>query len=169
MKKTITTIGAVIMMSIIALVLNGCVGKDGAPGATGPQGVAGVSNISSGMVTTASGDWFYNTLTFEYDLTIPVPDIIADVVDNGTVQVFIGNGSGAVWTALPYNYGIRQVNFEYSFGQIVIFITNFDGSQPTTPTVEQFKYVVIPSRAMIHHPNVNIKNYAEVKQAFNLN
>jgi hypothetical protein len=169
MKKSFLTIGAIMLMSIFTIVLNGCVGKDGAPGATGPQGVAGVSNISSGTVTTSIGDWIFNSTYNEWDVTIPVSDVTSDVVANGTVQAYIGDGTGNVWTALPFNYGIKQTNFEYSYGQIVIFVTNSDGSTPINPGTEQFKYVVIPSRAMIHHQNVNIKNYAEVKQSFNLN
>ncbi len=165
MKKTITKIGMAMLIGITAIVFNGCKGKDGAPGAQGP---AGIANISTTTATTTNASWTFLSAYNEWDATLNYSAITSDIVATGTVQVYLGDGSSTVWAALPNSYHNFEWGYQYSLGQVTIFVTKGDGTDPGNPGGMQFKFVAIPSRSMMLHPNVNMKNYNEVKQTFNL-
>lgn len=148
------------MTATTSLFFAGCKGKDGAPGAQGPQGNANV--IGTNTVTVSS--WTASGTAWQASIT--AGGITADVVNTGTVQVFIKYSSG--WWALPDINGINSTSFGFSVGTITLLNSNSDNSTPTNPGAKDFRVVIIPSNAMITHPNVDFKNYEAIKTAFDL-
>ncbi|MCF8423936.1 MAG: hypothetical protein K9H41_06300 [Bacteroidia bacterium] len=167
MKKTINTITTVFAGIALALGLTLASCKKGETGPAGPAGINGtngVANISTFTGTTTNSSWTLSGT--EFNATFNVSGITSDVVSNGTVMVFVGNTSQTQWSALPFSYQTLQFNYTYAIGQVQIAVTLSNGAVPSNPGGLPFKFVVVPP-AMVK-PNVNVKNYAEVKAAYNL-
>ena len=175
MKKiTLKTLATGIVASMLLFTSCGKDGATGPAGATGPQGPAGtngtngVANIASYTGSTQNSSWVVNPNNYELDATFPVSAITQDVVTNGTIQVFLGDGTGNQWSAMPFSLTDIEFNYTYSVGQVVIQETQGNLTLPANPGVRQFKFVVIPSGARKAHPEVNFHNYNEIKKAFNV-
>jgi hypothetical protein len=167
MMKKLSIIATLFLMSISATLFYSC-GKDGAPGAQGPQGATGNANVIASVGNTTASSWVFNSTYNEWDATFNVSVIDPSVMAGGTVQAFLGDGTGAQWSALPLPYHTSQINYTYLLGQVMIEITNSDGSAPSAPGVYQFKFVVIPPAAMKAHPKMNWKDYTAIKAVCNL-
>ena len=163
MKKTIVLVFIVIA---VMLTSNGCKKpKDGATGPQGPAGTNGNANVIGSTLYTDSGSWRpISTWGFSTEFTLGA--ITQAVVDKGVVMVYEELGTG--WMALPYTYGIVSRSFSFDVGTIKIRIINTDLSNATNPGAIGYRFVVITSSNRIAHPNVNYKNYEEVKKTFNL-
>lgn len=164
-------IGSILLTSISIVLINGCA-KDGAPGAQGPQGTAGTNGtdgtdgnanvIGTNTVTTSS--WIASGTS--WTTTFTAAGITQNVVDKGIVQVFIQYGSS--WWALPDLSGNNSTSFGFSLGEVTLLNSNSNGSQATNPGVQTFRVVIITASNLIAHPNVDFKNYSEIKSTFNL-
>lgn len=165
MKTKITTVGLCILMGVSALVFNGCKGKDGAPGAQGPAGVDGNANVV-GSTSVVASNWTLNSGIL-YSTTLTWTSITQVIVDKGVVMVYESDGSGG-WQALPYSFISEENTFGFDVGFVNIYITQTDGSAPTNPGSRTYRLVTMTSRAMQTHPNLDLKNYSQVKEAFNL-
>ena len=151
------------VFALTALTFGACTkAKDGAPGAQGPEGNANV--VGTNTVTIPSSSWAANGTTWTTGIT--AAGITQDVVNKGSVQVFIQYGTE--WWALPDLTGINSTSFGFSLGHVALINANSDFSQATNPGTQTFRIVIITSRAMTTHPNVDLKNYNAVKNAFNL-
>ena len=139
MTKTIYTV-------LIAVLFTACT-KKGEPGPAGKDGKNGSTNISTYIISTTASNWTYDGTDKSYNATVNISSITASVVSNGSVQAFIGDGTGTAWDALPAAYQNVQWNYSYSSGQILVYLTMSDGSVPPNPGIQQFKYVVIPPGA----------------------
>lgn len=166
MKKTIKTMTMAFALGALTLglALTSC--KKGDTGPAGPSGPSGVANIKTNTFTTNSNQWIQNSSNTAYFYNYSSTDITSDVISNGVVMVYLGDGSGNIWLAMPFStqglefvYGIQQSNVQVNISQ-----TN--GLMPNNPGGQQFKVVIIPP-AMVK-PNVNTNNYADVKAAYNL-
>ena len=146
--------------------------KEGPVGPQGPAGINGTngsSNVSSFTANTTTSSWGVNAShSYELDASFSVPAITADVVNNGTIQVFIGDGTGNQWSAMPFSLTGVEFNYTYSLQTIIFQVTQSNMNPPNNPGTQQFKIVVIPSAMRKAHPNVNYHNYEEVKKVFNL-
>ncbi len=165
MKKTIKTITTAVVLTLI-LGLSSC--KKGDTGPAGSQGTAGTNgsaNVQSFTVTTNNASWGLDGSN-SYTSAINVTAINSSVLNGGTIQVFIGDGTSTEWGALPFSYSIVQYNYSYKVGQVLLSVSLSTGAAPSNPGGQQFKIVVIPPAKII--PNVNIKNYEDVKKAYNL-
>ncbi|MFY9307609.1 MAG: hypothetical protein WAQ28_01035 [Bacteroidia bacterium] len=169
MKKTII-LG---MVALAGLMFDACTkAKDGAPGAQGPAGVNGTNGTDGidgnanviGTNTVTISSWTANGASWTANMT--AAGITSDVVNTGTVQVFIQYGSS--WWALPDINGVNSTSYGFSVGTISLLNSNSDGSTPPNPGAQVFRAVIIPSQAMITNPNVDYKNYEAIKTAFNL-
>ena len=160
MRKTITNIGMVMLMSITAILFNGCKGKDGAPGATGP---AGNANVHSGTVSVTPGSWS-NPQTGEYTAAFSDPSLTNATVDG--VEAFI-SPDGVTWLAIPQtSLLVNGDNMSYAYQNgAVTFIYLYTSA----PTVTVYLKVVVIPPALRTNPNVNYKNYESLKKAFNFN
>lgn len=141
--------------------------EQGPKGDTGPAGTNGVANIQSTTITTTNGSWNLDTFENAYNATLTVTGITQNVLDKGAVMVYIGNGAGTEWDAMPFSYQGVEFNYGIKVGQALISVTLDSGNAPNNPGGQQFKVVVIPP-AMIK-PGVNVKNYTEVKTAYGIN
>jgi len=166
MKKTIKlmTIVFTSLSLTLGLTLTSC--KKGDIGPAGPSGTNGVANIQSSTVTTNNLSWLFDNTDNSYSAILTFSAINQSVMDKGTVQVFVGDGTGQEWNALPFSYTNVQFNYSFKSGQVIISVNLSDGSAPSNPGIMQFKIIVIPP-AMVN-PNVNVKNYTNLKSAYNL-
>ena len=154
-----------ITLSVLAfaatLLINGCV-KDGPVGPQGPPGYDGNANvIGTNSVTvgwTLSGN--------AYTSTINVPDISQDIVDKGIVEVYINYANE--WWVLPDVIGINSTTYGFGVGYVTLYNSNSDGTKPDYPPSSIFRVVVVSASNRMANPNVDWKNYSEVKEALHL-
>lgn len=139
-------------IALIALISFTSCTKEGEPGPAGKDGKNGSSNISTYIVSTTASNWAFDGSDNSYNATVNISSITSNVVSNGSIQVFIGDGTGSAWQALPISYGIVQYNYIYEVGKVHIIATLSDGSVPANPGVQQYKFVVIPPGAKKQKP-----------------
>ncbi|HTB06487.1 MAG TPA: hypothetical protein VK806_05990 [Bacteroidia bacterium] len=172
------TILNVMMAMAIAIILNGCAGKDGAPGATGPAGTNGNANVTTGQTTINSSNWGFSGTS--YTCTINSSNITSSLISNGgAVEVYISNDGGAAWVALSYTYINPSVSspnafmaYGFDVGQVVLIWTwNNDAANgdpcTTYGTSLLVNIVAIPAAVIKQHPNTNWKDYSQVQPIIN--
>lgn len=162
MKKTII-FG---MFVLTVLTFGACTkAKDGVPGAQGPAGNANVQNYS---ITVTPSQWtFDNTYQHWYYR------YYTSMNSESAVLGYVMSGSGK--QAIPYyQHDPSSFQFDmatYLFGTppyIEFQYSNFT-SLTTKPSYDTYFYIVsMPPAMIVSHPNVDFKNYVEVKKTFNL-
>jgi hypothetical protein len=125
-----------------------------------PAGNYGNANVISKTVTLS---YTYDTNNNLYYANVSVPEITSKVINNGLVQCYIYIGSG--WVPLTFSGPNGIVGYAIDTG-IVEFFTNL--SMYTSSPYNQAKIVIVNPAGRMANPNVNYKNYEEVKKAFNL-
>lgn len=141
-------------------------GEPGPAGPVGPSGSNGSSNVQSVTFTTTNASWIFDGTDNSYNASFSIPSITSEVVSNGTVQLFLGNGSSSQWIALPFSYNIAQFNYSYSLGAVQITATLSNGAIPNNPGGLQFRVVVIPPALKI--ANIDYNSYSDLKTFYNL-
>lgn len=171
MKKSITIIlgAAVLMASFSACKKEGPVGpqgEQGVQGATGPQGPQGNANVIENIdLTITPSSWVWNSLykTWQYSLSHAF-------TYNDALVGYVINGQGL--QMLPFYDAQSNVTTglvdNTASGSIIV--TYYNGSTSLQrPSSNKYVYLkIIPSAMVVAHPNVNYKDYTEVKEAFNL-
>jgi hypothetical protein len=155
----------------------------GPVGPAGPAGPAGTANvIYSDWITPATYTKTTVFGTVHFSSIITAAKITQDILDKGTVIVY-GKLSGynpVIWpvdnvAALPIiitymsgaNSNIDTWSGITSLGQIQIDLTSSTNAYSSISNAHSFRYVIIPGG--VHTTaNINLKNYAQVKQAFHL-
>lgn len=171
---TFMTIGVILISSCAKDGATGPAGPAGANGTNGTNGTNGMdgtdgnANVESSSITSSS--WVYTAPSWK--VTFTYASITQDIIDNGAVLVY--NKVGASYNQLPLTYypsATYSSTYEVStvVGGLSIFVTDSDLSQPANPGSQTFKVVVIAASGLIAHPDVDFKNYEQVKSAFNLN
>lgn len=133
-------------------------------GPQGPAGSNGSSNVQSVNVTATNNNWVYNTTENSYDVNFSVPAVTQSVLDGGTIQVFVGDGTSSQWYAIPSAYHNYQYNFDFQLGRVNIYVTLGNNAQPTNPGGVQFKIVVIPPASK--SPNADGSDHEPVITTF---
>jgi len=111
---------------LVAILLSGCA-KDGE---TGPAGQDGNANVQVEIINVFIEDWeFQNEM---YNAQVSSNLLSDDIIENGTVNLFMDAGPG-VWLALP------EGNFGYAYDSSTLYL--FGKLEPTTTIV--LKLVVI--------------------------
>jgi hypothetical protein len=168
-----------LLMLIIAVAclasLNSCkkeftgpAGPQGPAGTNGTNGTNGNANVHS---TTFTASFTWDGANYWRIATISNISILtSSIVNSGAVMIYL-NENGT-YAALPMTVSmggniVEDVWFEYSTGQISIVTEDSDLSDPGTSTLN-FKLVCIDASARMANPNVDLKNYNEVKKAFKL-
>ncbi len=151
--KSITSVFAGIALTSILAFTSCKKGDTGPAGPAGANGTNGVANIQTSTVTTNNGTWAFDATDNSYNGTLTYAAITQAVIDRGTVQVFVGDGTGKEWGGLPLAYGNVQFNFSYKLGEVIISITLANGGIPNNPGGMQFKVVVIPPASKSANPN----------------
>ena len=162
-----TKLKMTIAMLTVFLVFTNCKKEvTGPKGDKGDQGEPGKSlSIISNTFTVNSWVWD-NTSKMRTDAIFTT--ISQDVLDNGAIMVY--ENFGGAWVALPETFVISpnvtyHVVFSCSPNAIGLEKFMSDESDPGSSS-GIFKVVLIPP-AMIK-PNVNIRNYSEVNEAYSL-
>lgn len=107
-----------------------------------------------------------------YYCSITDANITQAVVDKGYVEVYLSNDNSG-WIALPITmpitstYSTTYTPVHY-LGGITIWAYDTDTQQTDDPGSTTFKVVIISAVARQANPTLNVKNYEEVKRAFNL-
>ena len=169
MRKTIKTMTMVFAVGALSLglALTSCKkGDTGPAGPSGTNGTNGVSNIKTNIFTTNTNQWNLDNIHNVYYYNYSSTDITSDVLSNGAVMVYLGDGTGNTWTAMPFSIQGGSLAFVIGQSKVQIQASLFDGSVPNNPGGQQFKVVIIPPTMV--KPNVNTNNYADVKEAYNL-
>lgn len=149
------------------LLITGCKkGDTGPAGPAGTNGTNGVANIKTNTFTTNTNQWIADNTNKLYYYNYTSSDITSAVLSSGAVMVYLGDGTGNLWIAMPFS--TQGVEFTYGIkpSSVEIDVSLSSGLMPNNPGGQQFKVVIIPP-AMVK-PNVNVKNYSEVKAAYNL-
>jgi hypothetical protein len=100
--------------------------------------------------------------------TLNIPAITQDIVDQGTVLVYVRNtGATGSWYPLPYSASGNTINLD-SFGVGYVNLkANF-----TQANAFDFRVVVISGTGLttlnVANPNLNFKNYNDVARALHL-
>lgn len=163
MKKSFRKSATVIAGLVIAIGLTFTSCKKAEKGDTGPAGANGNANVvGSNIITVSSWAAFSNV----WEANISLSGITANVVDKGIVSVFIQYGPD--WWALPDLNGKNSTQYGFGVGFVKLLNSNSDGSTPGNPGTQTFRVVIVSPSNRLANPNVNWKNYAEVKKVLNL-
>ncbi len=173
MRTKITTAGKTAgMLGTLAfgigLFFSSC-SKQGPTGPTGAAGANGNANVTHQVFNVSS--WGGSNPT--WTASLPIASITATSI-LGSIQVYYSANGGGSWNATPVtvvnsggNYFLSSV---VSIGLVTVYWTANSGfgSDPNTyfGTNVQLNVVVIPPA--MKKPNVNYKDYNEVKAAYNL-
>ena len=176
---------AALFLLAITLTTTGCKkAKDGEPGADGIAGTNGTNGadgadgnanvVSSTYTIPASSSWAYASPAWSTNLTVPA--LTSANINTASVQVFVGTVADT-WTAIPTTFYGSTNNYLMGFittiGNIkVTWINNGvgAGSDPNSyfGTTTKFKVVVIPPGMITANPDLDLKNYNQLKGRFNL-
>lgn len=130
-------------------------------------------NIKSTIVTLNTSNWLYGNPY--YYATINWGEITQDIVDNGTVLVFMKGNSNNYWYALPFVWYINSsysesLTYEYTTGSVEIDVYDSDLTATAYIYPNPFKIVVISNagRKEMEANHIDKNNYQQVKNFFNL-
>lgn len=167
MKKTIKFLcGALVA---IALVTTSCKKDPGPKGDTGAQGPQGIPGPSAKTYTFAAN---FSSTSQYYSYS----GLIGLYTADDAILVYVMNATYSAvdyYVQLPYVVG-GSVNVYAEVGETGIIFINTDkangtsGSPWTSNVSFKFKAVVIKSSQLKKHPDINLKDYNEVVQTFNI-
>jgi hypothetical protein len=168
MRKTIMMLGTlgVLILSCKKEVgpqgIQGVTGATGAIGSTGSTGAQGNANVMNKTVTVYSSDWqwdpSYNQWYYNYTTNL-------DYQSGVICYVLSGNGQ----EAMPYHSQINGTITSFANRLLTSGYLKFEyynkSSTLARPSSDTYFYIVSIPPGMIINPNVDLKNYEEVKKA----
>jgi hypothetical protein len=137
-------------------------------GPAGPAGKDGNANVKSMMITVNQLEW--NGDGYGYSAEKPCSIITPAIAESGAVMCYYKEDDTYVPLPASINYLAQYTThmlFAYTPGNIEFFTQDDDGLTPS-PDQAIFKVVAISSAGMQLNPDLDINNYYEVKQAFDL-
>lgn len=188
--NTLRTKLILLVLSLFVLAVVGCnpedgdtgpVGPVGSPGATGPKGDTGPpgqdgqdgqdgnANVQAYIFNVAQGDFAVTAsqsgtnFRLRHRDTLAVPEITADVMQDGTIQAFFNSDvfsdTSISWTPMPYSDGGVTNNYNYVQGSVNVEVTYVlppgQGGGPQVFPIGDYTYkiVVIPPASLIQGMN----------------
>ncbi len=156
-----------IFLLFAAVILISCEGEPGPPGQDGLDGLIG-------SVFEVEGDF---TPGNDYTLFYEFPNNF-EIYDGDLVLVYIlwevSNGTD-VWRLLPQtvvlNDGILQYNFDYTLGDVQIFLegtTDFDNLLPAETDDQIFRIAVLPAE-LAKNKSIDVTDFNAVAKSINVN
>lgn len=166
----------VALISIIALTFTACQkdGPIGPQGPEGPPGLDGVVDVYSYYYTVFESDWdtFGEPgIGFGYIASMDFPEITEDVLNYGAVLIYLYQ-DGSLFS-LPTTFVnsadggyLTSIWLTLNLGEVLVTFQDSDGLT-VNPEEQEFKVVIIDG--YFNTPlSLNLKNYDEVKNYFNL-
>jgi hypothetical protein len=128
-----------------------------------------VDQAFSAVYTIQPGDWTTDNDGLSYTAQLSVPEIDDILYQNGAVLVFLSFSGTDYYEAIPEVFdGISYGSF-HSNGYVGVDISAITGEQINPPTQSiSAKVVLIDATALSLHKDVNLKNFSDVKNAFNI-
>jgi len=156
-----------IFLLFAAVILISCEGEPGPPGQDGLDGLIG-------SVFEVEGDF---TPGNDYTLFYEFPNNF-EIYDGDLVLVYIlwevSNGTD-VWRLLPQtvvlNDGILQYNFDYTLGDVQIFLegtTDFGNLLPAETDDQVFRIAVLPAE-FAKNKSIDVTDFNAVVKSMNVN
>lgn len=140
-----------------------------------PKGAYGNANVTSHTFTVNS--WNATSSMFYSHFTIS--NLTVGVQNGGAVMVYLSINDGTNWNALPCTFYSSSNHYTMSFltatNLVEVRWTNSSGTAITGNDPNsmfdatcKFKIVIFAPAAWLAPPDVDFKNYEEVKRTFNL-
>ncbi|MEX1191241.1 MAG: hypothetical protein WEA99_04655 [Brumimicrobium sp.] len=167
----------VLILALSATLVLACKKEDGPEGPQGPQGPEGETgnaNVQTQMITVLPADWNdESTNVSSYTFTRPCGIITEEIAQSGAVMCYVQNND--VYTPMPITAIFTAdgdtvstiYGFQHSINEIHLFVQGEDGITPA-PGEITYKVVAIESSGLAANPGVNLGDYEEVKQAYDL-
>lgn len=152
-----------LLLLLLAFTFFGCKKVEGPAGKDGKDGVANISNVKFSVNTN---QWIYDNQSKEYYFNINVPAITVNVINGGSVMCYLSDAVGEEWASMPFTYNGVQALYSFKQSNVTVSWSLSNGATPGNPGFIKYKVIVIPP-AMVK-PNINIYDYKQVKQAYNL-
>lgn len=134
-----------ILTCIFGLLITNCKKEEipGPKGEPGTPGGGGNSNISaSETFTVASSDWVTDSAKFGRKVTLNYAGITKDVVEKGSVKMYMKMGS--TWAELPYTQGDFVTQFGFDEGHLYLEFINIEQvGMPAPPTTTSYRVVIL--------------------------
>lgn len=159
----------ILIVALSALFVLACKKEDGPEGPQGPQGETGNANVQSQMITVQSSQWVYEDPTYSFITSCGI--ITGEIAESGVVMCYEKRDD--IYTPMPisviYNGETvtTHVGFEHKVDEIYFFIQAAEGVTPA-PGERTFKVVAIESSGLAANPGVDLYDYEEVKQTFDI-
>ncbi|MBI5540617.1 MAG: hypothetical protein HY951_11200 [Bacteroidia bacterium] len=134
----------IIVGLLLVVILVSCRKETGPKGETGAQGNA---NVKTTIIE--AGQWDASPQNNTFETVLQVPDITTEIMNNGTVQVFLwigganSSGSNYGWCAVPYSTSYQSFYFNYYVDMVTVNCMFVDSSLVENPGMKKFKVVVI--------------------------
>ncbi|GGF00233.1 hypothetical protein [Flavobacterium limi] len=172
--KTFKTLFAILVIAVITI---SCSADDGTDGAEGPAGTANV--IYSAWISAPAGTPETIDGTSGLSTSIAVPKLTADIMEKGTILVYMSFGSATNTYTLPYTSTAggfaNTITAIASLNTIKLFRFKHanDGTTVGLPTTLKWRYVLIPggvaaSTSKKAKPDYSTMSYEEVCSHFNI-
>jgi hypothetical protein len=163
---------------VMALTFVACQGPPGPTGATGPQGTVGPAGpsgspniLSSPWISTEASDWVRNNIG-TFILTRIAPQVTQEIVDRGSVVVFLRNFNQDTWLGneLPITYrdaiNDARIFTIISPNKIQLHYVDTLADDKNLILGAAYRYVIFPPGTAIQ--SLYTKSYAEIAKKFNI-
>lgn len=127
-----------------------------------------VDQAYSAVYSILSADWTTTDDGTSYSTTFEVPELDNIIFNHGAVIVYL-SFKDDFYEALPEVFDGIAYGAIHSQGAVTVDLHAVDGSKITAPGGEIYaKIILIDARQLSLHPGVNLQDYQEVKQAFDI-
>lgn len=141
--QTLKLIGA--LLCVFAILFTACKKKEiqGPKGEPGDPGVGGNANITStNTFVVNTGSWTPDSAASAQKVTLNFSEITQEVVDKGSVKVYMQDGTP--WAELPWNLGDLIMQYGFDAGHLYLSYNNIEGgAPPAAPATARFRLVIV--------------------------
>lgn len=128
-----------------------------------------VDQAFSAVYTIQPGDWTTDNDGVSYTAQLNVPEVDDALYQNGAVLVYLSFSGTNYYEAIPEVFDGIAYGAIHSNGYVGVDISAVSGELINAPTQSiSAKVVIIDASALAMHKDVNLKNFGEVKKAFNI-
>jgi hypothetical protein len=128
-----------------------------------------VDQAFSAVYTIQPGDWTTDNDGVSYTAQLNVPEVDDVLYQNGAVLVYLSFSGTNYYEAIPEVFDGIAYGAIHSNGYVGVDISAVSGELINAPTQSiSAKVVIIDASALAMHKDVNLKNFGEVKKAFNI-